>query len=137
MDSFLKKIESLYPEFVFKPGKKFLFRPKNTIFYVKNSTHFELLLLHELGHALLGHYNFGTGLSRLKMESAAWDKARSLAHQFDITIDEDFIESELDTYRNWLHSRLTCPHCGLVRLETKDQKLICPRCDVLLKKSDD
>lgn len=137
MQDFLKKIKSAYPEFVFKPGKRFLFRPKNTIFYDEDAEYFELLLLHELGHALLGHYDFATGLSRLKMECAAWDKARSLAEQFDVDVYEDVIQDKIETYREWLHDRLICPDCGLIRLETKDQNFICPRCNILLKKSDD
>ena len=55
--NFLEKVKNAYPEFNFKPGKRFSFRPKKTIVYPETKDNFELLLLHELGHALNGDFS--------------------------------------------------------------------------------
>ena len=47
----------------------------------------------------------------------------------DILFDEDFIETELDTYRDWLHQRSKCKKCGLTRYQTRDGVYHCPFCD--------
>ena len=129
--SLLKTLQNDHPEFIFKPGKKFLFRPPKTIFYVENHPDFDSLLLHELSHALLGHKTFKTDLERLKMESAAWDKAKELATKYNLEIDQNLIEAELDSYRDWLHAKSKCKKCGLTRYQTPDGTYHCPHCDIL------
>ncbi len=123
----IERLKSDYPNLHFRPGKKFTFRPPSTIIFDPSSTT-PLLLLHELGHALLGHRSYTTDVERLKMESAAWEKAKSLAPTYNIPWDVDFAESELDTYRDWLHRRSKCPSCGLTRYQTPDGRYHCPRC---------
>ena len=63
------------------------------------------------------------------MEAAAWEKACELAEKYNIGADEDFIQGELDTYRDWLHKKSRCPSCGLTRFQTQDGVFHCPRCD--------
>ena len=133
-NSLLKTLETAYPEFVFKPGKKFSFRPPKTICYTADSPEFDSLLLHELGHALLGHFTFDTDIKRLKMERAAWEKAKEIAAELStkdqpIVIDEELIETELDSYRNWLHQKSRCKKCGLTRYQTPDGTYHCPHCN--------
>lgn len=82
-----------------------------------------------MGHALLEHKNFATDPERLRMERAAWEKARELCTRYGIFYDEEFVEDELDTYRNWLHQKSRCPECGLTRYQTVDGKYHCPGCD--------
>ena len=63
------------------------------------------------------------------MEVEAWDKARELAKKYDACIDEDIVQQELDTYRDWLHQKSRCPECGLTRFQTPDSRYHCPRCE--------
>lgn len=86
-------------------------------------------ILHEVGHALLGHRSYRTDPERLRMECAAWEKARELCGIYNIYYDEDFAEEQLDSYRNWLHQRSTCPECGLTCFQTRDGVYHCPSCD--------
>lgn len=128
--TFVNRLKTDYPEFVFRSGKKYLFRPPKTIVWGQDEYCSELLLLHELSHALLGHRDFGTDVERLKMERQAWAKARELAAIYKVKIDEDLIQEELDTYREWLHQKSRCPKCGLTRFQTPDKVYHCPKCDI-------
>ena len=126
---FLKKIQADYPEFRFTEGKKYAFRPPRTIVLGPSEAFSELLLLHEVSHAILGHKTFKMDVERLKMESEAWEKARELADKYTIGINEDLIQDELDTYRDWLHTRSRCKECGLTCYQTSDGAYHCPRCE--------
>ena len=68
-------------------------------------------------------------VERLKMEVAAWEKAKELAKHYGVDVDEDVIQEELDTYRDWLHKKSRCPGCGLTRFQTTDGEYHCPRCE--------
>ncbi len=127
--TFLAKIRSDFPEFRFIGGARFSFRPPKTIVIGPEEPSDDSLLLHELGHALSKHKDFDTGAKRLKMEVEAWEKARELAPKYGVTIDEEMVESELDTYRDWLHKKSRCPKCGLTRFQTPDGEYHCPRCE--------
>lgn len=120
-----------YPKFRFVDGKKFSFRPPRTIVIGPDEQNSELLTLHELGHALSGHKVFKTNVDRLKKEVEAWEMARDLALSYGIEFDEEVMQTELDTYRNWLHQKSRCPECGLTRFETPDGHYHCPRCENL------
>ncbi len=128
-ENFLKTITADYPEYNFYPTRRFSFRFPATIHYIKDADHADLLLLHELGHALLNHKDFPTVASRVKMESEAWSKAELLAKKYGVKYDNDFVQSKLDTYRALLDQKSRCPRCSLTRYQTKDQKWHCPRCD--------
>ncbi len=112
-------------------GKKFAFRPPRTIVIGPEKRQCESLLLHELGHATLGHKNFKLDVERLKMEASAWEKAKEIAKNYDISMDEEFIQDELDTYRDWLHTKSRCKKCGLTCFQTQDGVYHCPRCENL------
>ena len=128
--AFLEKIKEDFPEYRFRSGQKFAFRPPRTIIIGPDEPHDEWLLLHEIAHAGLGHKDFTMDIERLKMESAAWEKAKKLASRYEMEIDEDFIQNELDTYREWLHKKSRCPDCGLTRFQDTDG-YHCPRCENL------
>lgn len=126
--AFLEKIKSSYPDFSFREGRKFLFRPQKSIFYLPENTNFPLLLLHETSHALLKHFSFSTPLERLQIERDAWEKTRLLCKYFSIPFDSDFAESELDSYRNWTHKKTLCKTCGTTCLSVNSESLFCPLC---------
>ena len=131
-EAFLERVKSDFPEFRFKNGAKFAFRPPKTIVLGPPEPFSELLTLHEVSHAVLGHKTFRMDIERLKMESAAWEKARELADRYGIEVNEDLIQDELDTYRDWLHNKSKCKRCGLTRYQTPDGKYHCPRCENLI-----
>ncbi|MDO4753316.1 MAG: hypothetical protein Q4A36_03755 [Candidatus Saccharibacteria bacterium] len=130
--TFLARLKSDYPKLHFRSGKKFAFRPPKTIIFPvgDGGNSDSLLILHEMGHALSHHRVFKTEIGRLKMEVEAWEKARELAYIYKIPIDEELIEGELDTYRDWLHQKSRCPNCGLTRFQTPDGVFKCPKCDI-------
>jgi len=88
----------------------------------------EAYLLHEFSHALLGHKEYAKDIELLNMERAAWDKALIIADTFNVDIGEDLIEESLDTYRDWLHNRSTCPNCSATGIETSNQLYECVAC---------
>ena len=126
---FLTRIKQDYPTLKFTQGKRFSFRAPRTITIGPAEENDSLLLLHELGHALLNHQDFGTDVERLKMERAAWEKARELAPRYRIVFDDDLVENELDSYRDWLNKKSQCPKCHLTRFQTPDGKYHCPKCE--------
>ena len=131
-EAFLERLKGDFPEFRFKNGDKFAFRPPKTIVLGPPEPFSALLALHEVSHAVLGHKTFRMDVERLKMESAAWEKARELADRYGIEINEDLIQDELDTYRDWLHNKSRCRKCGLTCYQTPDGAYHCPRCENLI-----
>ena len=127
----LGRLKTDYPDFLFKNGQKFAFRPPKTIFIGPPQPNFALLTLHELAHAFCKHKSYDTHIERLKMESEAWERAKTLAAHYGITWDDDFVQSQLDTYRDWLHTKSLCKTCHLTRFQTPDGAYHCPRCDML------
>ena len=130
--NFLTTLKTDYPAFSFKPGKKFLFRPKKSIFYLETNQNFQLLFLHELSHALLGHFSYNTSLERLQIERDAWAKTKELCKKHNVQFSSSQAENELDTYRDWLHKKSRCPKCELTRFQTPDGEYHCPRCENFL-----
>ncbi len=130
-NQFFKVLEHDFSEYRFITGKKFAFRPPKTIVLGPEEPFSELLALHEVSHAVLKHKDFRMDVERIKMENAAWEKARELANKYGIEVDEDFIQDELDTYRDWLHKKSRCPKCGLTRFQTPNTEYHCPKCDLL------
>lgn len=156
VDNFVMQVKEDFPSLKFRVGKKFAFRPPRTIFYESGAcegvdeactkfgevtetnlefnayNHYQLQLLHEVGHAVLEHKNFATDLERLKMERAAWEEAKKMCTRYGVDYDEEFVEIELDTYRDWLHQKSCCPTCKLTRYQTRDGKYHCPSCESML-----
>lgn len=130
-EMFLGRVQADFPEFRFISGKEFAFRPPKTIVLGPAEPFYELLTLHEVSHAILKHKTFRMDVERLRMESEAWEKARELALRYDIEINEDLIQDELDTYRDWLHVKSKCKKCGLTCYQTPDGVYHCPRCENL------
>lgn len=85
-------------------------------------------VLHELGHALLGHADFESDIDLLNKELQAWDKALELAKEYGIVIEQDHIQDCLDTYRDWLHKRSACPDCLSHGLQRNKGLYHCPNC---------
>lgn len=121
-----------FPDIQFQPADTFCWAAqKTTVLYVP-----ELLkkprglqqLLHEIGHAISGHTSFTSGVELLRMETEAWEAARSLAKKYKIIIKKSHIEYCLDSYRDWLHVRSTCPNCQAIASETEPCQYRCFNC---------
>ena len=130
---FFQKLAEDYPEFRFRIGRKFSFRPPKYITIGPPEAKSRLLVLHEVGHALSGHKSFGADAERLKMEVEAWEKAQELAEKYGVEYDEETVQGELDSYRDWLHQKSRCPKCGLTRFGDPHGRYFCPRCDAFRK----
>jgi hypothetical protein len=123
MQVIIDKLSKLYPELTFTAGKQFCWSPEtNEIFYNKSASGQKAIwsLLHETGHALLGHTSYEADFELIRLEVAAWEKARELAVSFDQPIDEDHIQDCLDTYRDWLYKRSICPNCSTKSIQQND-----------------
>lgn len=128
----IEKLRGDFPFLRFVSGKRFLFRPPRTVVVPADFSDEEnLLLLHEVGHALIGLFDFDTEVERLKIEVLAWEKARELCGLYGVMVDDELIERELDTYRDWLHQKSRCPKCGLTRFQTPDSIWHCSKCDII------
>lgn len=128
---FFERMMTDYPWIKMQVGRKFAFRPPKTIILGPPEPFSELLVLHEVSHAICKHRDFRMDVERLKMEVEAWEKARELADAYGVKVDEDLIQAELDTYRDWLHQKSRCPKCGLTRFQTPDSRYHCPLCERL------
>lgn len=123
MEKLIAKLRADFPALRFTPGQQFCWSPETSeIFYNAAADSQKSLwsLLHETGHALLEHQTYKADFELLRLEVAAWERARELASEVGITIDEDHIEDCLDTYRDWLYKRSICPSCTTKCLQQDD-----------------
>lgn len=122
MRTLVKKLAASYPQFSFVASTSFYWCPETAeIFYddtKADQASSIWSLLHETSHGLLGHTTYKADLELLHLEVAAWHHALTLAKELSITIDEDYVQDCLDTYRDWLYRRSLCPGCGSQCLQT-------------------
>lgn len=129
--SLVAKLKSDFPTIRFEPSDDFYWSPstKTIHFGALRATEGKLTLLHEVAHALLGHSSFKRDLDLIRIEREAWDYVRdTLGPQYGIKTGEDQIDDMLDTYREWLHARSTCPRCRLTGIQTDSDKYHCVGC---------
>jgi lipopolysaccharide biosynthesis regulator YciM len=62
------------------------------------------------------------------MERQAWDYTVKLAPTHDISVPDDIVQSTLDSYRDWIHERSTCPNCQATGIQTDKFMYSCPAC---------
>ncbi len=132
MDTLLTKISIDFPNLRLAEGPTFYWSPKDRIVYYRNQAdeRAQWSLLHEVSHSLLGHTTFNSDFELLLMEVAAWDHAaKVLAPQYAIAIDDDHIQDCLDTYRDWLYQRSTCPACTNNSFQNDEYTYTCFNCD--------
>lgn len=125
MQTLLPKLQSSFPYLRFSAGQQFCWSPESQeVIYKENATGPQAIwsLLHETGHALLEHAIYRADFDLLKLEVAAWEKAKELAQELDIVIDNEHIEDCLDTYRDWLYKRSICPTCTAKCLQQDDYR---------------
>lgn len=124
LESLIFDLKNAYTSLKFNESDRFYWSPKtNEIFYDRHAKGNTAIwsLLHETGHALLKHQNYSHDYDLILIEVEAWEKAKKVAQNFGIEIDPDHIEDCLDTYRDWLDKRCTCPTCGNKSLQDTSQ----------------
>lgn len=112
-----------FPTYTFSKGADFHWSPQQaTVFYPQLESAQDIWsLLHEIAHGELTHSSYGLDIELISLEAAAWEYAsQKLAPGYGLTIDEDYLQDHLDTYRHWLHVRSACPECGQSGLQTKN-----------------
>lgn len=129
----LSALKKLAPKASFEEHDSFYWSPETQVvaFKAADLEYDEGIwcLLHETAHAQLAHTNYETDFALLTLEVAAWEEAKILGKQLDITIDNEHIQDCLDTYRDWLHRRSTCPACGTVGLQQSPTNYRCHNCN--------
>ena len=123
-----------YPNLTFTASDTFRWIPStNTIEYVSTVTEQEpYLLLHEIGHASLQHGTYASDIELLDMEREAWHYALSTLvprYGLDRTVAQSIADDALDSYREWLHRRSTCPTCSAVGIESTKHHYVCLVCE--------
>ncbi len=135
MEDTLDRLRSIVSDVSFVKDKSFYWSPdRNEVHYSpKNTDEGVWSLLHEVAHAKLGHTQYKSDFELLKLEVAAWEVAKDIAQKVHITINEDHIQDCLDTYRDWLHKRSTCPSCGIVCFQNSPKEYRCHNCYTIWK----
>ncbi len=129
MSSLIHKLKTTYPEIAFVEAEQFSWSPsEKTVYYNRTQPNATHLLLHEASHALLGHREYRRDIELIAMETAAWDRAKELADEYSVRLHENVIQDHLDTYREWLHARSTCPHCLANGYQTEHSEYECAAC---------
>lgn len=129
MSSLIHKLKSDYPAMTFFKSDDFAWSPSiRTVSYNPELPHAAALTLHELSHGLLDHTEYKRDIELIAFEVAAWEKARELAAKYHIDIPENVIEDSLDTYRDWMHARSTCPACSATGYQITRDSYACPAC---------
>ena len=126
-----KSISKKYPDISLVTGDDFHWSfDDNTITYQANDPQAAAHILHELAHALLHHQSYSRDIELIGMERDAWSYASTqLAGSFDVNIDDETVQSALDSYRDWLHARSTCPNCSASGIETSKSHYHCLACE--------
>lgn len=127
--SLAAKLSIDFPNYQFIPSSEFHWSPlEKTIFYNQGSKD-SASLLHELSHALLGHEDYIKDIGLIEIERDAWQYAsNTLAALYDTPISDEIVQDALDTYRDWLHARSTCPECTATGIQTKKSIYKCLAC---------
>lgn len=122
MEKIISLLVQKYPSISFVEGKTFYWSPETSeVFYGKSEAEDSSAiwsLLHETGHAVLGHKSYQADFELIKLEMLAWEKAKELSKILKLpSINEDHIQDCLDTYRDWLYARSVCPYCNTKSLQ--------------------
>ena len=126
---FVEKLREDFSHYTFAPGDTFVWKPSTrTIIFDLEADSLEAVwqLLHEIAHAELDHKRYSRDIMLIRLESTAWAYAEtSLAPRYNVLIDHDYIETCLDSYRDWLHSRSLCPECRSTGTQTATNTYSC------------
>jgi len=137
ISSLVAKLHTDFPKISFIAGDDFLWSPVEAAVYYIPSSSDTPLLLHEVAHAALQHATYPKDIDLVKMESEAWGYAqKKLGPLYGIKVAQETIDESLETYRDWLHARTTCPTCQGTGVEIKKSTYYCLACHSQWKAND-
>lgn len=121
-----------FPQISFRASTYFMWSPATrSITYDKrriDQNDGRVALLHEIGHATLGHRMYKYDAELIKMEMDAWDFVRQHAPRYNLEVDEAHIARCISTYDDWLTKRSTCPDCDNFSLQSGRDRYHCFAC---------
>lgn len=125
----IARLKQDYPDIRFKKGDDCSWsHTTGRITYIDNDDCCPYLL-HELAHAQLGHTNYKLDIELIVQESLAWDKAMcEFSLTYSVPIGPQLIQDALDTYREWLYARSTCPKCQQTGIQNQTSAYVCINC---------
>lgn len=126
----ISKLKADFPHISFVPSDHFRWSvDTKTIYFNPDIANSEAFCLHELSHAILKHTTYNRDIDLLKLERDAWDYASTtLLPVYGGTIPEAIVQHSLDTYRDWLHARSSCPSCQATGVQTSKHIYKCLAC---------
>lgn len=139
LTNWLPRVKQAFPAITFELGTDFRWSPYYQTVYVGEIANERdvITLLHEIGHALAKHSNYERDITLLTLEREAWTIASTqIAPLFEISIDDELIEEALDSYRDWLHARSTCPECSQNGVQTDEKTYKCLVCSTIWRVND-
>ncbi len=124
------QLHTAYPYFTLVESTDFEWSPStNTISYAPKGSHAVDRLLHEYSHAILGHSAYTRDIELLGLERDAWHYATTvLAPKYGVKMTPEVAQDDMDTYRDWLHARSTCPKCASVGMQSATTTYRCLVC---------
>lgn len=127
--SLLNQLRNDYPQIHFTRGDHFRWSSETKTLFYTNSESNQASLLHELAHAILEHKNYSRDIELIRCERDAWHFAQhTLAVTYDVIVTDEMAQNNLDTYRDWLHARSTCPACSATGIQNTINTYSCPAC---------
>lgn len=136
--SLLRTLAHDFNQYTFRQGDTFMWSSSTSTIYHAPITAWQNIwsLLHEIAHAELNHTTYRLDVDLVNYEMRAWEYASAhLAPQYKLQIDNNYIQDHIDTYREWLHSRSTCPECGQNGIQTQNTYR-CINCRCLWRAND-
>lgn len=130
LNSLITKLNADYPTLTFQKSDGFRWSTTDqTVFFDDTMPQADAFCLHELSHAILEHREYDKDIELVKLERDAWEYARrTLSTTYGVPVSEDLIQDNLDTYREWLHARSTCPLCHATGIQAGPRRYDCLAC---------
>lgn len=129
IQSIIKELSKDYKDINFLPSDLFTWSKKNyTLTYINNDDLWPMLI-HEIAHYDLNHTNYTNAIDLLRIERDAWDRAKLIAQNYQLIIEEEIIEKSIDSYRDWVHGRSKCVYCESIGIEINKNYYFCLNCE--------
>lgn len=133
IDELLLLVKRDFPDYTITTSDDFSWAPATKTITVDIKQNSPAQLLHEIAHAELGHQTFSRDIQLIEMEREAWEhctRVLALRYGISLSMDDDIVQESLDSYRSWLTSRSSCPHCGAIGLQKAKDTYSCMHCHV-------
>lgn len=131
-NSLILKLQKQLPNIAFKEAATFYWSPGTSTIHMNSASlenpEGQWALLHEAAHALLGHEGYQTDAGLLMLEVEAWQAAQKMSQDLGVNIDDEHVQDCLNTYRDWVYARSTCPTCALNSLQIDETTYLCLNC---------